>query len=506
MVVCNTSLVTIGDEMVKEEEPLFGKITFHHVGLSVTAVFSLVATVIALGLMFMHATHYSVPHQQKHIIRILFMIPIYACISFVSYVYYKHAIYWEVLRDCYEAFAIASFFTLLCHYLEKDLHDQKEYFRRFGAAGRPLRNWILPVSWLQKCTGGAEKGIFRVPRSGLTWFNVIYVSVFQYCFIRVVFSFVAMITQLFKRYCESSLSPAFGHVWVMTFEALSVTIAMYCLIQFYLQLKDDLAEYRPFLKILCIKLVIFFSFWQSILISMLSSSVIPGGAILKPTKKVAYPDIQVGIPSMLLAIEMSIFAVLHIFAFSWKPYDITKNPDPAIHYQGGFLGSKALWDAFNVWDIVKAAARGFKWLFYGSRYREQDISYETSRQGSMRHPGGKFGSVDTAYSGAPPSYDLVEEQEMGTMRAGSRGRPGPPMRTMSDEHGDKEGLLSHAQGNPQAAPPVDVPRINVREPSPYSNQYGAALSRETSTGYGTPSSELRDPFDPRDSFDERNRI
>jgi len=73
-----------------------------------------------------------------------------------------------------------------------------------------------------------------------------------------------MITQLLNRYCESSLSPAFAHVWVISFESLSVTVAMYCLIQFYIQLKGDLAEHRPFLKVACIKLVIFFSFWQSV--------------------------------------------------------------------------------------------------------------------------------------------------------------------------------------------------------------------------------------------------
>lgn len=94
-----------------------------------------------------------------------------------------------------------------------------------------------------------------------------YVGVFQYCLIRVIFTFVAMITQLLHRYCESSLSPAFAHIWVMVFEAASVTVAMYCLIQFYIQLKTDLAEHKPFLKILCIKLVIFFSFWQTVSLS-----------------------------------------------------------------------------------------------------------------------------------------------------------------------------------------------------------------------------------------------
>lgn len=39
---------------------------------------------------------------------------------------------------------------------------------------------------------------------------------------------------------------------------------MYCLIQFYLQTKTDIAQHQPFIKILCIKLVIFLSFWQSV--------------------------------------------------------------------------------------------------------------------------------------------------------------------------------------------------------------------------------------------------
>jgi ABC-type sugar transport system permease subunit len=152
--------------------PLFSTITFHHLGLALTALFALLATLIACTLIFLHATHYSRPDQQKHIIRILFMLPVYAIVSFVSYKYYKHAIYWEVLRDCYEAFAIASFFTLMCHYLAKDLHEQKEWFRELANHGKGIKNWVWPIPWMQKCTGGQEKGPFRRPRSGLTWFNV----------------------------------------------------------------------------------------------------------------------------------------------------------------------------------------------------------------------------------------------------------------------------------------------------------------------------------------------
>lgn len=100
------------------------------------------------------------------IIRILFMVPVYAMVSCVSLYYYKHDVYFEAIRDCYEAFAIASFFTLVCHYIAPDLHDQKEYFR--GIKPKP---WVWPMNWLKRVWGG-DKGPWRTPRSGLTWFNV----------------------------------------------------------------------------------------------------------------------------------------------------------------------------------------------------------------------------------------------------------------------------------------------------------------------------------------------
>lgn len=78
------------------------------------------------------------------------------------------------------------------------------------------------------------------------------------------FTIVSVISEATGRYCEASLSPEYAHVWVTAFEALSVTFAMFFVIQFYIQLKNDLAEHRPFLKVLSIKLVIFFSFWQTV--------------------------------------------------------------------------------------------------------------------------------------------------------------------------------------------------------------------------------------------------
>jgi hypothetical protein len=255
---CNSTLA----ELDVHEDPLWpahSDITFHGFGIGLSAIFGLISVLISFYLIFRHATHYLVPNQQRYIIRVLLMIPVYAMVSFLSIVYYKHAVYFQVARDCYEAFAISSFFTLMCEYVAPGLHEQKKYFRSL----EPV-NWVWGVFFMQKCTGGENHGPFRKPRSGLTWFNVVWAGIFQYCLVRVLFTIVSVVAEYFHRYCEHSLHPAFAHIWVVCFEGASVTVAMFCLVQFYIQLKDALKSYRPALKIICIKLVIFFSFWQSV--------------------------------------------------------------------------------------------------------------------------------------------------------------------------------------------------------------------------------------------------
>ena len=102
----------------------------------------------------------------RSIIRILLMVPIYSLVAWLSIYFHKHAVYYSVMGDCYEAFTISAFFALMCHYIAPDLHSQKNYFR-----GIKPKQWVWPLNWMQKCCGG-EHGIWRIPRSGLTWFNV----------------------------------------------------------------------------------------------------------------------------------------------------------------------------------------------------------------------------------------------------------------------------------------------------------------------------------------------
>jgi len=101
---------------------------------------------------------------------------------------------------------------------------------------------------------------------------------------------------------------------------------------------------------------------------------------------------------MLLCIEMMIFAVMHLFAFPWKIYAVDRtNSDPLNapgsgwsgkepRYLGGPLGIKAYAEAFNPWDMIKATARGIRWLFVGRRFRQEDVSYKHATDGTKLEP------------------------------------------------------------------------------------------------------------------------
>ena len=53
----------------------------------------------------MHLRYYSSPNEQRHIVRILFIVPIYAFDSWLSLLFFtndQYYVYFDTVRDCYE--------------------------------------------------------------------------------------------------------------------------------------------------------------------------------------------------------------------------------------------------------------------------------------------------------------------------------------------------------------------------------------------------------------------
>jgi hypothetical protein len=53
----------------------------------------------------MHLRFYRAPNEQRHIVRILFIVPIYAFDSWLSLLFFtneEYYVYFDTVRDCYE--------------------------------------------------------------------------------------------------------------------------------------------------------------------------------------------------------------------------------------------------------------------------------------------------------------------------------------------------------------------------------------------------------------------
>jgi len=148
---------------------------------------------------------------------------------------------------------------------------------------------------------------------------------------------------------------------------------------------------------------------------------------------------------------MAIFAVMHLFAFPWKVYSL-KHTNPVDisgsgfsgepKYKGGPFGIKAMANAFNPWDIIKASARGFRWLFVGYRRRTDDPSYQPNKLGGTTGYAGPTyaGNGDNATE-LRPSYD----SRLGRERTDTVG---------TDVHEDDRAGLLRNSANPARGPSV----------------------------------------------------
>jgi len=59
------------------------------------------------------------------------------------------------------------------------------------------------------------------------------------------------------------------YIWISLVNNISVTVALYSLVLFYKATKERLAPFKPFQKFLCIKSLLFFSYWQTCLFNLL---------------------------------------------------------------------------------------------------------------------------------------------------------------------------------------------------------------------------------------------
>jgi hypothetical protein len=286
-------------------------------GLS--GIFVAMSSFFSFALIYMHLKNWTIPDQQKYIVRLLLMVPIYSIDSWLSLRWINYAIYFDIARDCYEAYVIYQFFALLTSYIEgnqpgilfKILED------------KPSVKFPFPFC------------CFPSFKPSPLFLVITKQCILQYVVIKPVTAIIAACLEATGHYNEGNFLPWYGYVYVTVIALASVLLSMYFLVWFYLTTEEEMRPFSPVAKFICIKAILFFSFWQSVTIALMAYfSFIPESVGSWKQEHIAR-----GLQDFIICIEMFILSVAHGYVFSYKRYEVdrtdyfvsTEEPKPPVN-------------------------------------------------------------------------------------------------------------------------------------------------------------------------------
>jgi hypothetical protein len=191
---------------------------------------------------------------------------------------------------------IASFLGLLYDYVGISTHKKVVPDEIKGRIIHHSFPMTLFVPKDEKCD---VKSLKRL--QDLTW---------QFVILRPVLSIIVMVLEWMGWY----VGPI---AWTVTIILnVSVYLAMYSLVLFYHLFYAELASHKPLAKILCIKGVVFFSFWQGVVLQLLATA----GIIRTEHIWLEITQIEEAYQNLFVCVEMVVFAVLQQYAFGVQDY------------------------------------------------------------------------------------------------------------------------------------------------------------------------------------------
>ena len=204
----------------------------------------------------------------------------------------------------YEAVAIWAFYEFLVIYLGGRQHMAAIL------ESKPRGHHLAPFC----CMQGWDMHI--------QFYHYTRLCVIQYIPIQVAISIIIFVTSLTGNYHDGHFAADDAYIYTAFVVNCSQIAALYGLVEFYQQLKHDLAPTRPFYKFLCIKLVVFFTFWQSVFLSMLVAVNVITPTVTYTTNQESY-----GIDDFVICVEMFFFAIAHWLAFPPREFENYTAPD-----------------------------------------------------------------------------------------------------------------------------------------------------------------------------------
>ncbi|KAI5660768.1 hypothetical protein M9H77_20091 [Catharanthus roseus] len=279
----------------------------------IAGVFVFATLIFSVYLLFEHLSAYKNPEEQKFLIGVILMVPCYSVESFVSLMNPSISVDIEILRDCYESFAMYCFGRYLVACLGGE-ERTIEFMEREGRASS--RTPLLDH--------GSERGmvkhhfplnyILKPWKLGRRVYQIIKFGIVQYMIIKAFTAILAVVLEAFNVYCEGEFRLDCGYIYMAVVLNFSQSWALYCLVQFYTITKGELAHIKPLAKFLTFKSIVFLTWWQGIFIALFYDL----GLFKSPIAQAL--QLQSSIQDFIICIEMGVASVVHLYVFPAKPY------------------------------------------------------------------------------------------------------------------------------------------------------------------------------------------
>ncbi|CAK9439128.1 uncharacterized protein LODBEIA_P33520 [Lodderomyces beijingensis] len=336
---------------------------------------SLASAIIILLSILMHLRNYRKPFHQRLMIRIQLIVPLFAITCYSMLINQKSAFnrfLLEPVREIYEAFVIYTFFSLLT-----DMLGGERNIIIMTSGRRPVRHpgvlgYLLPPLDISdsKTFLGIKRGIL------------------QYVWLKPIICFSTLLFEMIGIYNVNDMSWRSIYLWLTLIYNASVTLSLYSLAVFWKILWDDLKPFKPVGKFLCVKLIIFASYWQGVILAILNFfQLLPGS-----DDNEANGSIGVCIQNALLCVELIAFAIGHWLSFSYYPFTVSQLP------WGRFKFHYALKD----WLGYKDLQIDFQKTFKGDHYK--DYRQFDSVEAVVAHPDSR-GRMSRIHQGLRYHYD-----------------------------------------------------------------------------------------------------
>lgn len=285
----------------------------HTAEVVIAGIFVLFAVALSTFLIFEHLSWYNNPEEQKWIIGVVLIVPLYAVESYVSFCSSDAALVFEIVRDCYEAFALYSFGRYLVACLGGE-EKTMESMERQAVAG-PRTPLLVQSAGRAAVKHSFPLNYFLQPWDlGKQFYQAFKFGIVQFMILKTVGALVALILQIWNLYGEGEFRWDRGYLYVAVAINFSQSWALYCLIQFYNITKEELAPIQPLSKFLCFKAIVFLTWWQGLLIAIFFA--------MQSAKFQNEDALEARIQDFIICIEMGFAAVGHVYVLPAKPYQL----------------------------------------------------------------------------------------------------------------------------------------------------------------------------------------